>query len=248
MTRVQTSQGWRSASLISGSSFLALLSDMCIFSFRLVCFAKQLLVTAGTEFVLSRQIAMFWADGEGRRDGQIRDAVTLQRPPHQLPADGRAGHRLPHVEVEDRAAGVFALQLLLEFQRLKRVVGVADRQLRRISVVGGVRRTGLYDIRVTFAVLFGKAVRGPFRRGGLQIVHVAGLLLELHHPGADVVKDAPSQRLPVVDGYVMDIGGEVAEHLVDPVDADGGKVVAQSAEVSLGVGKKTAVHVALYHL
>ena len=42
--------------------------------------------------------------------------------------------------------------------------------------------------------------------------------------------------------------GEVADHLVDAVDADRREMVAQRAEVALGVGEQAVVHVALDHL
>jgi hypothetical protein len=41
------------------------------------------------------------------------------------------------------------------------------------------------------------------------------------------------------------VAREVADHLVDAVDADGREVVAQGAEIALGVGEEAVVHQAL---
>ncbi len=90
---------------------------------------EEFLVALGAELVFAIQIAVFRADREGRRDGDVGQAETRQRRAHQLPAGGRRGDPLAHVEVEYRAAGVACLQLFLAQQRLEGVLGETDRQL-----------------------------------------------------------------------------------------------------------------------
>ncbi len=41
------------------------------------------------------------------------------------------------------------------------------------------------------------------------------------------------------------VAGEVADHLVDAVHAYGGEMIAQGAEIALGVGEQAVVHQAL---
>ncbi len=146
--------------------------------------------------------------------------------------------------MEHRAARVLALELLLQLQRLEGVVGKADRQLGGVGIVGRFCGTGLEDAGEPLAILAGEAVGGPFGRGCLQVVHMAGLLLEEQQPFSDVVQAAAGQGPPLVRGDVMAVVGEVADHLVDAVHAHRGEVVAQGAQVSPRVRKQAAVHVA----
>ena len=46
-------------------------------------------------------------------------------------------------------------------------------------------------------------------------------------------------------GDVVGVAREVTDHLVHAVDADGGEVVVQVAEVALGVGEEPVIHVVL---
>ncbi len=107
---------------------------------------------------------------------------------------------------------------------------------------------GLQDVGKALAVFLGEAVGGALGRRGLQVVQVPGLLLELDHARADVIEQALGEGVALGRGDVLGVGGEVADHLVDAVDADGGEVVAQGAQIALGVGKQPGIHVALDHL
>ena len=62
--------------------------------------------------------------------------------------------------MQHRAARIFRLQRFLALQRLKRVIGEANRQLRRIGVVRLFRRAGLQDAGKALLVLLGEAVSG----------------------------------------------------------------------------------------
>ena len=54
--------------------------------------------------------------------------------------------------------------------------------------------------------------------------------------------------MPPLRGDVVLIAGEVADHFVDAIDADRRKMVAQRAEVALGIREKPLVHQPLDHL
>ena len=64
-------------------------------------------------------------------------------------------------------------------------------------------------------------------------------------PRAHPVEQAHGQRLARVDGDVVPVVGEVADHLVDAVHPDGGEVVAQGPEIALGIGEEPGVQVTL---
>ena len=195
--------------------------------------------------VLPDQVAVGGADREGRRDGDVGGAEGRQAAAHELFAGLRRGDLLVHVQVEDRAAGVLGLQLLLHLLGLEGVVCVADGNLRGVRVIGIGLGAGLEDVRVALAVLLGEAVGGALRGSGLEVVEVAGGLLELHHLVAHVIEDPHAHGVTARVGQVVGVVGEVADHLVHAVDAQGGEVVVQGAQVPLGEGEQAGVDVVL---
>ena len=195
--------------------------------------------------VLSHEVAVDRADGEGRRDGDVRRAEGGQGAAHELLAGGGRGDALVHVQVQDGAAGVLGLELLLHLLGLEGVVGVAHGDLGGVRVVGVGLRSGLEDAGVALAVLLGEAVGGALGRGGLEVVEVAGGLLELDHLVAHVVQEAHAHGVAARVGQVVGVVGEVADHLVHAVDAQGGEVVVQGAQVPLGEGEQAGVDVVL---
>ena len=195
--------------------------------------------------VLADQVSVDGADGEGRRDGDVGRAEGGQGAAHQLLAGSGRGDALVHVQVQDGAAGVLGLELLLHLLGLEGVVGVAHRDLGGVRVVGVGLRSGLEDAGVALAVLLGEAVGGALGRGGLEVVEVAGGLLELDHLVAHVVQEAHAHGVAARVGQVVGVVGEVANHLVHAVDAQGGEVVVQGAQVPLGEGEQAGVDVVL---
>ncbi|ETJ02804.1 MAG: hypothetical protein Q605_AUC00935G0002, partial [Actinomyces urogenitalis DORA_12] len=195
--------------------------------------------------VLAGEVAVSGADGEGRRDGDVGGTEGSQAPAHQLLADLRRGDSLVHVQVQHGAAGVLGLQLLLHLLSLEGVVGVADRKLGGVGVVGVGLGASLEDLRETTAVLLGEAVGRALGGGGLQVVEVTGGLLEGDHHLAHVIEDAHAHGVAARVGDVVGVSGEVADHLVHAVDADGGEVVVQRAQPALGEGEQTSVDVVL---
>jgi len=59
--------------------------------------------------------------------------------------------------VEDGARGVEGLKLVLDIERRENVLGVADGQVRRVGVVGGVvaRPSSSNNTRVGFYIMLG---------------------------------------------------------------------------------------------
>ena len=75
-----------------------------------------------------------------------------------------------------------------------------------------------------------------------------GVLLEFGHAPAYVIQQAKCHGMAFGVGDVLCIPGEVADHFVDTVDAQGGEVIAQGAQIALGVGEQPGIHVLLDHL
>ena len=171
--------------------------------------------------VLAGEVAVHRADREGRGDGDVGGAEGGQAAPHQLPAGAGRGDVLVHVQVQDGAAGVLGLELLLHLLGQVRIVGESDGDLGGVRVVGVGVRPGLEDAGEAAAILLGEAVGGALGRGGLQVVQVAGGLLEVHHPGADVVEDPRAHVVTAGVGQVVGVVGEIADHLIHAVDAEG---------------------------
>jgi len=96
--------------------------------------------------------------------------------------------------------------------------------------------------------LLGEAVGGALGRCRFEVVEVAGVFLELHQPRADMVEQLHRQRAAGRRVHALAVIGEVAHHLVQAVHADGGEVIAQRAEVALGVRVEPGIHVVLDHL
>ena len=74
---------------------------------------------------------------------------------------------------------------------------------------------------------------------------MARALLEFEHALANVIEEPQRHLPPARRADVLGVGAEVANHFVDAVDADGGKVVAQGAQVTPGVREQTGVEQAL---
>ena len=182
------------------------------------------------------------ADGKRGGDGDVGQAEVGERAFDQLAAGRAAGDTLAHVQVQHRAAGVLGLQRLLPHQRLERVVGEAHGQLGRVGVVRLLGSARLQDAGPALFIFLGKAVGGAFGGRGLQVVEVAGFFLKGDDACAHMVQKAHGKGMAPVAGDVVYVVREVAHHLVDAVHAQGGEVVAQRAQVALGVGEQPLVH------
>ena len=124
--------------------------------------------------------------------------------------------------MQHSAAGVLALELVLEVQGLEDVVRKAHGQLGGIGIIG-LLLAGGDDIRIALLVQPGQAVAGALGGGGLQVVHVAGLLLEAGDHVPHKIQGAQGEVLALWGGDVL--AQEVEAGLVHADQADGVKMV-----------------------
>ncbi len=129
------------------------------------------------------------------------------------------------------AAGVFALQVVLHFQCFERIVGIADRQLRRIGVVRRLRRARLQDFRKPLAIFAREPVGRPFGGCGFQVIQMPGFLLDADDASAQMIEQPQAKGRARLGGNILMIGSEVADTFVNAVDADRAKVIPQSAQI-----------------
>ena len=171
--------------------------------------------------VFASEVAVHRANREGRGDGDVGDLECGQRTTHHFLAGSTRAHTLAHVQVQNRAARVLALQNFLIFQGLEGVVGVTNGKLRGVRVVGLFIGASLEDTRVVEAVGLREAIGRAFGGGCLEVVHVAGGLLEFNHALTNVIEDRAAHLKTELIGDVELVSREVSDHLVHAVDADG---------------------------
>ncbi len=77
---------------------------------------------------------------------------------------------------------------------------------------------------------------------------MAGFFLKAHQLFPHMVEQIDGQTPSGLGVQAFAVLGVVAHHLVQPIHANGGEMVAQRAQVSLGVGIQPGIHVVLNHL
>ena len=77
-------------------------------------------VASGTEMILSLQVAVLGANGESRSDGNVGQVIIFQNGFDQLAARPGVADSFSHIEMENRSAGVFGLQFILEAPALQK--------------------------------------------------------------------------------------------------------------------------------
>ena len=143
--------------------------------------------------------------------------------------------------MQHRAARIFALQIILQVQRLERIFGVINRDLRAVRVIDILAAPRLQDIGKTPSVLLGEAISGSFGRRCLEIIEITGTLLIADQPGTHMIQDAERQFDALPFGQIMIVAREIAHHLVHAIDPDGGEMVAQERQVARGIGIEAAI-------
>lgn len=141
--------------------------------------------------------------------------------------------------MEDRATRAAPLERLLMHHRRKRIVGLANRQLRRIRVIGRIGGAGLQDQWEALAVLTREPIGRPLCGRGLQVVEVTGFLLKHHDARVDVIEQAQAKFDAGGRGNIFTVGGEVPDALVEAIDPDGAEMIPQGAQTALGEGIQT---------
>ena len=150
--------------------------------------------------------------------------------------------------MQNRAAGVFLLQVILHFKSEERIIRISDRKLGAVRVVRMLRSARLKNIGEAFLIFLREPVSRPLSRRRFEVIHVPGFGLELDHAAPDVIQNLQRESVPPVIRDVMFIVSEIPDHFIHAVHADRGEMIAERAEVTLGVRKEPLIHVALDHL
>ena len=114
--------------------------------------------------MLSGEVAVSRADGEGGGNRDVGEAKTSEYASDKFPTGMGAREAFIHVEMQDGAAGVEALKILLMGECFKRIVSDADGKLGRIRIIRSRFRTGMEDVWEFDPIDAGEAVCGSFRR------------------------------------------------------------------------------------
>ena len=138
--------------------------------------------------------------------------------------------------MEHRAAGVESLELVLHIQRGKYILGVAHGQVAGVGVVGGSAFMCGDDIGIASLVVLGKAIGGGFRRGCLQVIEVAVLLLIIGETLPHMLQHPDGKVLRLLVGEILAKPIGVQPRLVHAHKANGGEVIVKAAEIALGIG------------
>ena len=139
------------------------------------------------------------------------------------------------------AAGVFALQFVLEAKGFEWVFGEIGWDLRTIRIINIVSFARLIDVGKTFFVFFGKAIGGSFGWCGFEIVEVSGAFLEFFHTVSDVFQNFGCQFDSGFRGDLVLFLSEIDNHFVDSVDTNGRKMISEMRQIAFGVRVQTAV-------
>ena len=114
----------------------------------------------------------------------------------------RIGYALARIGVENGAARIFGLNVILAIERLENIISEIDGELRGIRIerfgrpLPDIVLIGTDDLRVFSLVSPCQAVGGPLCRRRFEIVVVTRFLLELDQSVAHKVQDLSSKFLP----------------------------------------------------
>ena len=179
---------------------------------------------------------MVGTDGVGGGNGVVGQLVVLGDLPDQVGGGLPVGQLLAQEGVEHGAGGVQGLEIVLDIQSGEHVLGVAHGQVGGVGVVGGAVHVGGDDVGELLLIVLGEAIGGGLGGGGLQVVEVAVLLLIVGQALPHVVEHVPGEALDPCVGQIGPKPLGVEAHLVHADEADGGEVVAEGAQIPLGVG------------
>lgn len=153
------------------------------FFFCLLIFAallgNQFSITLRAEIMSPREVTVLRTNREGRRHCNVGQSEICECAAHKFTAGLRTRHRLIHIKVENCTARIFTLQIVLTFQRLKRIVREVHGKLRTVGVIRIRGRPCLKDLREALLVFLGKTVRRAFGWRCLQVVHMIRFFLKL---------------------------------------------------------------------
>ena len=196
----------------------------------------------GAGELLPGEVAVVGTHGIGGGDGVVGQFIMLGNLAHQGGSGLPAGQLFAQKGVEHGAGGVEGLELVLHVQSLKDVLGAPHRQVGGVGVIGGAVVVGGVDVGELLLVVLGEAVGSGLCRGGLQIEEVTVLLLVVAQPLPHMTQHLHGEGLGVRVGQVVAQPAGVEPRLVHPHQANGGEVVAEGAQIVLGVGVEPVFH------
>ena len=181
------------------------------------------------------------ASRKNRRYRDIRHLVTFQYLPNKTLACIRTRQFFVHVKVQNSTARVFALQIILQIQSLKRIIGKANGNLRGVGVINILSISRLNNTGEMLFIFLGETIGRPLGGGGLKIVEVASFLLILLNTRTHKIKNLNGHLNTRFFSDVDFIIGVVPNHLVHAVHADSTEVIAKKWQVARGVRVKSAI-------
>ena len=177
------------------------------------------------------------ADGEGGRDRIVGYTVARGHGPHELAHRPPVLGRLAQEDMEDRAARIAGLELILVVEGVKQVVSGASGKLARIGIIW-LRAARGHDVRPLLPIMPREAVGGRFSGRGLEVEELARNLLVVLEAEPHVFKDLEGEGPPLLRLYTL--AEEVEAAFVHAHEAYRVEVVVEAAEVAARVGKEAA--------
>lgn len=148
---------------------------------------------------------MVGTDRKCRRESKIRKPVAAADGADQGLDRLVIFNPLAREDMDNGAARVFALELVLQVQVLENVVGIVHRELSRIGVewlalaaFEVIERAGAYDVRILVPVELRQAIARSLGGARFKVVAVARRFLEFQEAAPQVIHDPEGELLPCV--------------------------------------------------
>lgn len=172
---------------------------------------------------------MSGADTEGGREREIGKMVFLSDT-----ADEGSRHvgiidAFTQEAMEDGAARVLCLQVILEVEGFEDIVSKADGEMRRIGVIRfGVSSPHFFligddDIGIVFLVEEGEAISGAFGGSRFEIVEIIGLFLVVSDMIAHVCQNSLGECLTFFGGDIS--MNEILNSFIGADKSDSGEMI-----------------------
>ena len=148
---------------------------------------------------------------------------------------------LTKVAVEYSTRGIEGMKLVLHIEGLENIVGVANGKMAGVGVVGcaAVLIGGSDDVGIEALVMLRKTVGGRLGRSSLKVVEVAVLLLVVRKTLTHVEKNLLCKLTGLGMCHILSQPLCIKAGLVHTNKSDGGEVIVEGAEITLGVGIQT---------
>lgn len=194
------------------------------------------------------QVPVGGTDAEGGGEGEVGEMIVFGDFLDEGARGSGVGDAFAQEAMEDGAAGILRLQVVLEIERFKNVVRESYGEMGRISVVGfgvfhfHIRGVCNFDIGIFFLVEKSESVGGAFGGSCFQIVEIVGFFLIGSYSFAHMSEHFFGEFLTRFgrDGGLQ----EVFDRFVRAHESNGGEMVfpvlpesfSDIAEVELGIG------------